>query len=97
MRERIRKAFPDHGIIGEEHGREAGDAEWVWTLDPIDGTVSFINGVPLFGTLIALLHQGKPWLGCINHPALHERWIGGAGEPDATERQAGAHARLRAL
>lgn len=81
MRERIRKAFPDHGIIGEEHGREAADAEWVWTLDPIDGTVSFINGVPLFGTLIALLHRGTPWLGCINHPALRERWIGGAGAP----------------
>ncbi len=81
MREQIRKAFPDHGIIGEEHGREAADAEWVWTLDPIDGTVSFINGVPLFGTLIALLHHGKPWLGCINHPALRECWIGGGGQP----------------
>jgi inositol-phosphate phosphatase/L-galactose 1-phosphate phosphatase/histidinol-phosphatase len=80
MRERIRVTFPDHGIIGEEHGSENGGAEWVWTLDPIDGTVSFINGVPLFGTLIALLHQGKPWLGCINHPALNERWVGGAGE-----------------
>jgi inositol-phosphate phosphatase/L-galactose 1-phosphate phosphatase/histidinol-phosphatase len=81
MRELIAHAFPDHGIIGEEHGRENGDAEWVWTLDPIDGTVSFINGVPLFGTLIALLHRGVPWLGCINHPALDERWIGGAGHP----------------
>jgi histidinol phosphatase-like enzyme (inositol monophosphatase family) len=81
MRDLIRRAFPDHGIIGEEHGSEKADAEWVWTLDPIDGTVSFINGVPLFGTLIALLHQGKPWLGCINHPALRDRWIGGAGEP----------------
>jgi histidinol phosphatase-like enzyme (inositol monophosphatase family) len=81
MRERIRAAFPDHGIIGEEHGRENEHAEWVWTLDPIDGTVSFINGVPLFGTLVALMHKGVPWLGCINHPALSERWIGGAGEP----------------
>jgi len=81
MRAHIAHAFPDHGIIGEEFGRERDNAEWVWTLDPIDGTVSFINGVPLFGTLIALLHQGKPWLGCINHPALNERWVGGAGEP----------------
>src|SRR5262245_22002641 len=76
MRERIRARFPTHGIIGEEHGAERADAEWVWTLDPIDGTVSFINGVPLFGTLIALLHRGTPWLGCINHPALRERWLG---------------------
>src|SRR5262249_19432262 len=81
MRDVIRRTFPEHGIIGEEHGSERADAEWVWTLDPIDGTVSFINGVPLFGTLISLLQAGKPWLGCINHPALKERWIGGAGEP----------------
>ena len=84
MRERIRKAFPDHGIIGEEHGSDRADAEWLWILDPIDGTKSFINGVPLFGTLIGLWQQtsggAKPWLGCINHPALSERWIGGAGE-----------------
>lgn len=79
MRELIRIAFPDHGIIGEEHGSENENAEWVWVLDPIDGTKSFINGVPLFGTLIALLHKGVPWLGCINHPALNERWVGGAG------------------
>lgn len=80
MREMIRAAFPTHGIIGEEHGAERPDAEWVWVLDPIDGTKSFINGVPLFGTLIALMHKGVPWLGCINHPALKERWIGGAGQ-----------------
>lgn len=84
MRERIRKAFPDHGIIGEEHGSDRADAEWLWVLDPIDGTKSFINGVPLFGTLIGLWQQtdrgAAPWLGCINHPALQERWIGGAGE-----------------
>jgi histidinol phosphatase-like enzyme (inositol monophosphatase family) len=84
MRDAIRAAFPDHGIIGEEHGREQTDAEWLWILDPIDGTASFINGVPLFGTLIGLWRrdaQGHtlPWLGCINHPALNERWIGGKG------------------
>src|SRR5262245_35704303 len=54
MRAAIRKAFPDHGIIGEEHGEEQRGAEWIWILDPIDGTKSFINGVPLFGTLIGL-------------------------------------------
>ncbi|MSO73220.1 MAG: histidinol-phosphatase [Rhodospirillaceae bacterium] len=98
MRERIARAFPDHGIVGEEHGADKPGAEWVWILDPIDGTKSFINGVPLFGTLIALWHQsspggGAPWLGCINHPALKERWIGGAG--DATTLN-GKPARARA-
>jgi histidinol phosphatase-like enzyme (inositol monophosphatase family) len=85
MREAIRKAFPDHGIIGEEHGREQTDAEWIWILDPIDGTASFINGVPLFGTLIGLWRRegsnAKPWLGCINHPAMKDRWLGGVGVP----------------
>jgi histidinol phosphatase-like enzyme (inositol monophosphatase family) len=80
MRELIARTFPDHGIIGEEHGSHRPDAEWVWVLDPIDGTQSFINGVPLFGTLIGLMKNGVPWLGCINHPALNERWIGGAGQ-----------------
>jgi len=80
MRELIKAAFPTHGIIGEEFGNENDRAEYTWVLDPIDGTKSFINGVPLFGTLIALMHKGVPWLGCINHPALNERWIGGAGQ-----------------
>jgi inositol-phosphate phosphatase/L-galactose 1-phosphate phosphatase/histidinol-phosphatase len=85
MRERIARAFPDHGIVGEEHGVERFDAEWVWILDPIDGTKSFINGVPLFGTLIGLWRRtatgAVPYLGCINHPALGERWVGGAHLP----------------
>src|SRR4051812_37416585 len=58
MRELIRARFPDHGIIGEEFGRERDDAEFVWVLDPIDGTKSFISGVPLFGTLVALSQHG---------------------------------------
>jgi inositol-phosphate phosphatase / L-galactose 1-phosphate phosphatase / histidinol-phosphatase len=86
MREAIRVSFPDHGIIGEEHGRERPDADYVWILDPIDGTQSFVNGVPLFGTLIGLWRKdasgaSKPWLGCINHPALGERWLGGRDLP----------------
>ena len=86
MRELIRRTFPTHGIIGEEQGWEQETAEWLWILDPIDGTKSFINGVPLFGTLIGLWHQTQPnggaaWLGCVNHPALKERWVGGGGEP----------------
>ncbi|MBL8643214.1 MAG: histidinol-phosphatase [Rhodospirillaceae bacterium] len=87
MRELIRIAFPAHGVIGEEHGSDNPDAEWVWVLDPIDGTKSFINGVPLFGTLIALMHKGVPWLGCINHPALKERWVGGGGQATTLNHQ----------
>ncbi|MHB1206729.1 MAG: inositol monophosphatase family protein, partial [Rhodospirillaceae bacterium] len=85
MRAAIHRTFPDHGIIGEEHGAERVEAEWLWILDPIDGTASFINGVPLFGTLIGLWQRtpagAVPRLGCINHPALKERWVGGEGHP----------------
>jgi myo-inositol-1(or 4)-monophosphatase len=76
MRGLIEKRFPDHGIIGEEMGNDRPDAEWVWILDPIDGTKSFISGVPLFGTLIGLLHDGKPVVGCINQPVLNQLLIG---------------------
>lgn len=76
MRRLIAQRYPTHGIIGEEHGAERGDSEFVWMLDPIDGTKSFITGVPLWGTLIALLHQGQPVLGCIHQPALQQLVIG---------------------
>ena len=79
MRELIAAACPGHGILGEEHGRERTDAEFVWVLDPIDGTKSFITGRPLFGTLIALAHRGRPVLGLIDQSILHERWVGLAG------------------
>ena len=79
MRELIEQRFPDHGIVGEEFGRAREDAEFVWVLDPIDGTKSFISGVPLFGTLIALTHRGIPILGVIDQPILGERWLGGVG------------------
>jgi inositol-phosphate phosphatase/L-galactose 1-phosphate phosphatase/histidinol-phosphatase len=68
MRRLITARFPDHGIIGEEFGREREDAEFVWVLDPIDGTKSFISGVPLFGTLIALARGGRRILGIIDQP-----------------------------
>ena len=54
IRQAINAAFPDHGIIGEEYGAERADAEFVWVLDPLDGTRAFITGRPTFGTLIAL-------------------------------------------
>ena len=79
MRQLINTSFPDHGIIGEEYGRERADAEFVWVLDPIDGTKSFISGVPLFGTLIALAQGGKPILGIIDQPISRERWVGAKG------------------
>ncbi|XP_030478793.2 bifunctional phosphatase IMPL2, chloroplastic isoform X2 [Cannabis sativa] len=74
----ILKNFPSHAIFGEEKGWRCKekDSEYVWVLDPIDGTKSFITGKPVFGTLIVLLHKGKPILGVIDQPILRERWIG---------------------
>ena len=79
MREIIAKAFPDHGVVGEEHGPDRADAEYVWVLDPVDGTKAFISGVPVFGTLIALVHRGRPVLGVMDQPVTRERWLGVAG------------------
>jgi inositol-phosphate phosphatase/L-galactose 1-phosphate phosphatase/histidinol-phosphatase len=79
MRALIEARFPDHGIFGEEFGRVREDAELVWVLDPIDGTKSFISGVPLFGTLIALTLDGRSVLGVIDQPILRERWVGAVG------------------
>ena len=76
LRAMIGRKFPDHGVIGEEFGADRADAEFVWVLDPIDGTKSFISGVPLFGTLIALLHHGEPVLGAIHLPALGQLMVG---------------------
>jgi inositol-phosphate phosphatase / L-galactose 1-phosphate phosphatase / histidinol-phosphatase len=81
MRALIEARFPDHGIVGEEFGRIREDAELVWTLDPIDGTKSFISGVPLFGTLIALTRGKRPILGIIDQPISRERWVGAVGRP----------------
>jgi inositol-phosphate phosphatase / L-galactose 1-phosphate phosphatase / histidinol-phosphatase len=92
MRHLIAARFPDHGIIGEEFGCERDEAEFVWVLDPIDGTKSFISGVPLFGTLIALAERGRPLLGVIDQPIQRERWIGAAGRPTTFN---GAPARCR--
>lgn len=80
MRARIAKRFPEHGIIGEEFGPEHAEAEFVWMLDPVDGTKSFITAVPLWGTLIALLHRGQPVLGCIHQPVLEQLMLGDGRE-----------------
>ncbi|MFO1154157.1 MAG: histidinol-phosphatase [Rhodospirillales bacterium] len=81
MRRMIEAAWPDHGILGEEYGPDRSDASYVWVLDPIDGTKSFVTGKPLFGTLIALTRDGVPIVGVIDMPALGERWIGVADRP----------------
>ncbi len=81
LRDLLLARFPDHGVMGEEHGTVNGDAEYLWVLDPIDGTRAFVTGRPLFGTLIGLLWRGRPVLGLIDQPVTGERWIGIAGEP----------------
>jgi histidinol-phosphatase len=80
MRALIRRTFPDHGIIGEEFGKERADAEYVWVLDPIDGTKSFISGMPAWGTLIALMRAGEPVFGIMNQPFTRERFSGDGGK-----------------
>jgi inositol-phosphate phosphatase/L-galactose 1-phosphate phosphatase/histidinol-phosphatase len=79
MRGLIEARFPEHGILGEEFGRAREGAEFIWTLDPIDGTKSFISGVPLFGTLIALTRDRRPIVGVIDQPISRERWVGASG------------------
>ncbi len=79
MRRLIKANFPQHGIVGEEFGSEREDAEYVWVLDPIDGTKSFISGFPIWGTLIALLHRGTPVFGMMHQPYIGERFSGDSG------------------
>jgi histidinol-phosphatase len=81
IRQRIRERYPSHGLLGEEHGHDPGSSRLLWVIDPIDGTKSFITGMPTFGTLIGLLDGSTPVLGVVDHPALRERWVGRAGMP----------------
>jgi len=74
IRTRIAAAHPEHGLVGEEYGTEAGDAATRWYIDPIDGTHNFIRGVPLFGTLLAVERDGERQAAVLSAPALHERW-----------------------
>ena len=76
MRTLIKKSFPAHGIVGEELGAERSDAEYVWVLDPIDGTKSFICGLPAWGTLIALTRSGEPIYGMMHQPFTREHFTG---------------------
>jgi myo-inositol-1(or 4)-monophosphatase len=79
MRALIRASFPDHGIVGEEFGNERTDAEYVSILDPIDGTKSFICGMPAWGTLIALTRGGEPVYGLMHQPFTREHFSGDGG------------------
>ena len=77
----LRGAFPDFGIYGEEHGTSGPtDAEFVWVIDPIDGTTNFVRGVPVWGSLIALVHNDVPVLGVVSSPALGMRWWATVGD-----------------
>jgi len=90
LRQLILKKYPTHGLIGEEFGDENPTAEFTWVLDPIDGTKSFAAACPLFGTLIALLHEGQPVLGVIHQPVLRQLVLGDGQttvfNPDSTGR-----------
>jgi histidinol phosphatase-like enzyme (inositol monophosphatase family) len=77
MRRAIADRYPDHGIVGEEYGEDRPDAEFVWVLDPIDGTRAFIAGLPLWTSLIGLRAQGRPVVGAIAQPYLDEVFLGG--------------------
>ena len=92
--------FPGHGIIGEEYGAERADAEYVWVLDPIDGTKSFITGMPAWGTLIGLMRFGEPVFGMMHQPFTRERFTGDGGAahyrgPGGRPRSARARLRQR--
>ncbi len=77
LRAAINARYPEHGIIGEEYGEENPDADYVWILDPIDGTRAFISGLPLWTNLISLRHQGVPVIGVVGQPYIGEVFIGG--------------------
>ena len=79
IRRILEETCPGHGILGEEFGAEGTARDFVWVIDPIDGTRSFICGVPTFTTLIALLQDGEPILGVIDQPVSAERWVGARG------------------
>jgi myo-inositol-1(or 4)-monophosphatase len=87
MRQLIRRTFPTHGILGEEFGAERTESEYVWVLDPIDGTRAFMAGLPLWGTLIGLTRQGRPAYGMMHQPFTGERFYGDGGS--AAYRQTG--------
>lgn len=97
MRRMIEAQFPDHGIVGEEFGARNSGAEYVWVLDPIDGTKSFIGGMPLWGTLIGLLHHQRPAYGMMHQPFTRERFQGDGGAAFWERRENGRPTTRRPL
>ncbi len=87
IRSMIEKEYPDHGILGEEFDSINPDAEFIWVIDPIDGTRSYIAGHKDFGNLISLTHNKKPIIGIINCPAHNERWVGVKNEHSTINKQ----------
>lgn len=81
LRIRIADTYPDHGVLGEEFAPTGLDQEYVWIIDPIDGTKAFVGGLAVFGTLIALTRGGIPVLGVIDNPLTEERWLGAKDRP----------------
>ncbi len=79
MRAMIRERFPGHGIVGEEHGVDAGIEPIRWIIDPIDGTRTFVRGVPFYGTLVGIEVGGEPVVGAVSIPALGELVVGAKG------------------
>jgi len=76
LRTAIMTRYPQHGIIGEEHGAYREDADYCWVLDPIDGTKAFVSNCYIFGTLISLMHQGRPIIGALHSPLMEHLLIG---------------------
>ncbi|THD64681.1 histidinol-phosphatase [Phenylobacterium sp.] len=96
IRALIAQRYPDHGVIGEEYGEDRAAAEFVWVLDPVDGTRAFIAGLPVWTTLIGLRHNGTPVLGSIGQPFLDEIYIGHAGEARLLRRGESRPLKVRA-
>ncbi len=95
MRRLIKSNFPQHGIVGEEFGNEREDADYVWVLDPIDGTRAFISGIPVWGTLIGLTRKGVPVYGMMNQPFTGERFSGDNGSANYSGPSGGRRLSVR--
>ena len=96
IRERVHAHYPDHGLVGEEYGTEAGDAVTRWVIDPIDATHNFIRGIPVFATLLAVQHEGEVQAGVISAPAMGTRWWAARGLGAWTLGPDGEQRRIRA-
>lgn len=92
IRDLISERYPEHGILGEEHGDVGLDRDYVWVIDPIDGTRAFISGLPVWGTLVGLYHKGQAVMGMMDQPFTGERFIAKPGE--AIVKRSGETSRL---